>query len=137
MDENNGAGGGGSGGALWFQAGNAFTNNGQITARGGAGGTNDFSVPSQPNYASGFGGAGAGGMILIDPPSITNNGLIDVSDGNGLSALGGAVLLTADSITNNGSIVGEGDIPEPASLSVFALGATFLAARRRRPAVRI
>ena len=110
--ESNGAGGGGSGGALWFDAANAFVNYGLLSAHGGAGGINDFNLPDA-NHGDGFGGAGAGGMVLIDPQSIANFGTIDVSDGNGLSLGGGFVGLGAEMITNRGNIIGNAAIPEP------------------------
>lgn len=91
-DEGAGGAGGGGAGMLWFNAGGVFTNNGMITATGGAPGQADGCCSTPPSYNSGEGGAGAGGLVDIDPSQIINNGLIDVADGNGLTTDGGDVI---------------------------------------------
>jgi hypothetical protein len=112
---------GGAGGTLIFDVAGLFTNNGLIQAVGAAGGLTNV-LPRGPSQ----GGAGAGGIVDIDPPEIVNNGIIDVSDGNGGSTDGGIVDLFAPIVLNNGEILGEAPaeqpVPEPASPLLLAGG---------------
>ena len=98
----NNGGGGGAGGSIWFGTPGAWTNNGAIYAVGAAGGVkvDDLGHPYQA------GGSGSGGYVFVDPLSIVNNGIIDVSDGSGSSLHGGLVGLDSANISGTGSISG-------------------------------
>lgn len=113
-----GAGGGGGGGELWFDAGNSFINEGNIDAIGGAG-INGQCVGGATTSSPGSSGAGSGGVVLIDPLSIENDGTIDVADGNGLGTYGGLVDTFGEVITGDGQITGEGAVPEPATAALL------------------
>ena len=95
-----GAAGGGAGGSIWFGTPGAWTNNGAIYAVGAAGGVkvDDLGHPYQAG--------GSGGYVFVDPLSIVNNGIIDVSDGSGSSLHGGLVGLDSANISGTGSISG-------------------------------
>ena len=132
------AGGGGAGGALWFDAGLAWINQGVITATGGAGASGRTDDPYFGYY--GDGGSGSGGEIFVDPQSITNLGLIDVSDGNGGGTNGGHVTLLAPTIVNDGAIVGvASSAPEPSTWALMFAGLGLLGGslRSRGPALRL
>lgn len=112
-----GSGGGGAGGDIWFETGGIWTNDGLVTAEGGAGGegccaTTYSTVTGSYWGPAAFGGSGSGGYIDIDPSEIVNNGTIDVADGSGGSANGGLVGLDGLAVTGRGQITGVG-VPEP------------------------
>jgi hypothetical protein len=70
-------GGGGGGGALLIASSGTITLTGTITARGGLGGAAGFGGPP--------GGSGSGGAVRLVATTITGNGGIDVSGGQGAS----------------------------------------------------
>jgi hypothetical protein len=136
------AGGAGGGGMLWFDVGGDMTNEGTIEAEGGEGGDGAVIPCLPPNTGSCAwekGGSGGGGYVLVDPFDFTNDGTIDVSDGNGSSLYGGAFSVEAATFVNNGSIlsVGVPTVPEPSTWAMIALGFTGMgmAGRWRRGAV--
>jgi hypothetical protein len=131
-DEGAGGAGGGGAGMLWFNAGGVFTNDGTIFAEGGAPGQADGCCTTAPSFNSGEGGAGAGGLVVIDPSEIINNGLIDVADGNGLTTDGGAVVLSPDLVTGSGEITGQAQMPEPPGIALLAIGLAGIAFGRFR-----
>jgi hypothetical protein len=102
-----GSSGGGAGGDEWFYAGGSFSNNGALTATGGAGGTSTYTsgcykikTVKGPN-----GGNGAGGVVAVQSSDFANNGLIDVSGGGGSSEHGGRVSLSGP-VKQEGRILG-------------------------------
>jgi hypothetical protein len=127
-----GAGGGGGGGELWFDAGNSFLNQGTIEAIGGAPAVGGCT--SGPGSIPGSSGAGAGGVVVIDPLSIVNDGIINLSDGNGLGTFGGLIDSFGQTITGDGVITGQGpdQIPEPATVALLLYGLGTLGIIRRR-----
>jgi hypothetical protein len=111
-----GSSGGGAGGDEWFYAGGSFTNNGSLTATGGAGGTSTYTSGCfNPKTVKGpNGGDGSGGVVATQPADFANNGLIDVSDGGRGTEQGGRVDVVG-SVTRDGNIVGrksESTIPD-------------------------
>jgi hypothetical protein len=86
-----GAGGGGGGGQLRFHAGGTYLNNGQVTARGGAGGRNI----DKHTFPGSHGGAGGGGRIVISATAVLGGGIADTG--------GGEVITAAANLTFNGS----------------------------------
>ena len=118
---------GGGGGMLWFDVGGDMTNEGTIEAEGGEGGDGAVIPCLPPNTGSCAwekGGSGAGGYVVADPFDFTNDGTIDVSDGNGSSLYGGAFSVEAATFVNSGSILGVGvlSVPEPSTWAMMALG---------------
>jgi hypothetical protein len=73
-----GSGGGGGGGAVLIAASGTLTLNGQVTARGGAGGPDLAGSPG--------GGSGSGGAVRLVATTIAGSGGIDVVGGPGASA---------------------------------------------------
>jgi hypothetical protein len=109
LDSGSGTGssGGGAGGDEWFYAGGSFSNNGALTATGGAGGTSTYTsgcyktkTVKGPN-----GGNGAGGVIAVQSADIANKGLIDVSGGGSSPENGGRVSLSGP-MKQEGRIIG-------------------------------
>ena len=112
---------------LWFDVGGNMTNEGTIEAEGGEGGDGAVIPCLPPNTGSCAwekGGSGAGGYVLADPFDFTNDGTINVSDGNGSSQYGGAFSVEASTFVNSGSILGVGvlSVPEPSTWAMMALG---------------
>jgi hypothetical protein len=103
-----GSSGGGAGGDAWVIAAGGFTNNGSLTARGGAGGAETVTLNCAGTVSGpgANGGLGSGGVVKIDAPMIQNNGLIDVSQGGGGTAHGGFVGITGTVVKGSGTIVG-------------------------------
>ena len=89
---------------------------------------------SGPQSYPGSGGAGAGGSVVIDPASIVNDGVIDVSDGNGGNTYGGIVDTFGQAITGDGQIIGRlaSGVPEPSTYALFFSGLVALGLVRRR-----
>ena len=81
------------------------------------------------------GGSGSGGYVFVDPLSIVNNGIIDVSDGSGSSLHGGLVGLDSANISGTGSISGS-IAPEPGTMVMLAVGLALLAFVGSRPSAR-
>ena len=116
-----GGGGGGSGGYIALRVAGDLLNQGTISAIGGHGGTG-YSLD---------GGDGSGGMIYLDPTSLSNLGTITVAGGNA-DLLGAIGLDFGTTITGGGSVTGEiATIPEPATLSLLALGGLAMLRRRK------
>jgi hypothetical protein len=115
-----GSSGGGAGGYLWFSAANTWTNDGTISARGGAGG--------------GGGNGGSGGYVVVDPLSIVNDGIIDVSGGYTGGVDSGLVSFAAAEVTGDGTIAGS-IAPEPSSLALAAIPFAAILLRRKRRSV--
>jgi hypothetical protein len=130
VGEGGGNGGGGGAGELWFDAGNSVINAGTIDAIGGAGAGPCLSNP--PANYPGSSGAGSGGVVVFDPLSIENDGIIDVADGNGGSVYGGLVETFGQPITGAGQITGEQEVPEPATTALLLAGLGTLGLIRRR-----
>jgi hypothetical protein len=124
--QNGGGGGGGAGGTVWFDANGTVINRGQIQAMGGAGGAGPCAAPA------GWGGAGSGGAVVIDPLSIENYGIINVSDGNGTAVVGGQVYTFGQDVLGTGTITGQADIPEPANWIMLLSSLGILGAIRHR-----
>lgn len=128
-------GGGGAGGELWFDAFDAWINDGFIGARGGREGWLDGDNPNGPILPS-WGGAGSGGLVWIDPASVDNCGIINVSDGLGGSSFGGAVDSFGTPIGCDGQIIGAAavtaSVPEPGGALAMALPMLLLLRRRSR-----
>jgi hypothetical protein len=80
--------------------------------------------PQHGQLRVGEGRLGSGGYVLADPFEFTNDGTIDVSDGNGSSQYGGAFSVEAATFVNNGSIMGVGvlSVPEPSTWAMMAVG---------------
>lgn len=103
------AGGGGAGaGGYLIVSGQAFRNDGRVTARGGHGSEiyPHVNAPYESAEAS-DGGHGSGGRVVIAAASVINNGALDVSGGDGTSDTGGN-LSTAAVVDGAGVVEGIG-----------------------------
>ncbi len=105
-----GSGGGGAAGTMYFFASSAFTNEGFMTAQGGAGGADTILTPtpdcqSDETLPGPNGGNGSGGLLVISGATIANAGTIDVADGGGASTNGGWVKFVGK-VKKRGTIIG-------------------------------
>jgi len=104
---NPGYGAGGAGGDVWLFSAGGFSNAGLLLANGGAGAAATVSLNCAGTVTGPGpdGGDGAGGVVLITAPTISNTGTINVADGGGQITYGGKVGLTGK-VTHKGTIIG-------------------------------
>ena len=103
-----GSSGGGAGGDAWFYSVGAFVNDGTLNLSGGAGGSTTYTslnkaCKKQVTVAGPNGGAGSGGFLQIEAPSITNDGTIEAPNGDG--STGGLVSMIGK-VAHGGRIIG-------------------------------
>jgi hypothetical protein len=103
-----GSSGGGAGGDAWFYSVGAFVNDGTLNLSGGAGGSSTYTSENancrkQVSVAGPNGGAGSGGFLQIEAPSITNDGTIKTRNGDGSD---GGLVSMIGKVAHGGTIIG-------------------------------